>query len=92
MRDAEVALESLYTLALKDQVCAAELFNPTEINKCLQMIELREAKKLVKKAQRVVLRKNRPHFPREVSNLVPNPPKPHATLYLMGKLKYSENM
>ena len=38
----------LYTLALKDKVCAAELFNPTEMNKCLQMFELREAKKLVK--------------------------------------------
>ena len=30
LRDAEVALESLYTLALKDKTCAAELFSPTE--------------------------------------------------------------
>ena len=48
LREAEVALESLYTLALKDKECAAELFNPTEMTKCLKMFDLREGKKLVK--------------------------------------------
>ena len=48
LRDAEVALQSLYALALKDETCAAQLFSPNEMKGLLQMFDSREFKKLVK--------------------------------------------
>ena len=47
LRDAEVALESLNALALKDKACAAQLFSPHEMNRILSMFDSREYKKLV---------------------------------------------
>ena len=50
LRDAEVALQSLYALALKDKTCAAQLFSPGEMTNLLNMFDIysREFKQLVK--------------------------------------------
>ena len=39
LRDAEVALESLYSLALKDKTCAAQLFCPGEMKMLVNMFD-----------------------------------------------------
>ena len=40
LRDAEVALQSLYALALKDRTCAAQLFSPGEMTNLLNMFDI----------------------------------------------------
>ena len=48
LRDAEVALQSLYALALKDKTCAAQLFSPGEMILLVNMFNSRKFMKLVK--------------------------------------------
>ena len=45
-RDVEVVLESLLSLALKDEVCAAVLYSPEKMNKYLSAFDTYEFEKL----------------------------------------------